>query len=309
MSPSILLLVSSTSALYLANPPASIDSLPASPSTNEIELVNVSSATNVSAPTSLNFSGVGAFSDPVCDGNLLGFDMNRYSCSQAWSTIPTDVRMISFGNRSEKNIDLWVPLRFSSPDGTCVFDIFLRDGLVSERASFLEISSAAQLLDTACVARASHRVQGGWIRDIGRDGNLALAPSRYEPAVTCFGSHFTIRDSAQITQRLLSKIPVSDQHQIFGRRGGHGVEVVMPESYHARFHGALGELRLRMTVDVKNGNSANARWLDIWAAAVAVTTVCIARGFAGTSSVPSGFSVTVDIGLKGLGSGNETASS
>ena len=72
---------------------------------------------------------------------------------------------------------------------------------------------------------------------------------------------------------------------------------------------ALGKLALRVTVDVKNGNSANARWVDIWAAAVAVTTICIAKGFAGTSSVPSGFSVTVDLDLKGLGSGNETASS
>ena len=72
---------------------------------------------------------------------------------------------------------------------------------------------------------------------------------------------------------------------------------------------ALSELSLRLTVDVKKGKSANARWVDIWAAAVAVTTLCVAHGFAGTSSVPSGFSVSVDIGLKSLGSGNETASS
>ena len=72
---------------------------------------------------------------------------------------------------------------------------------------------------------------------------------------------------------------------------------------------ALGELSLRVTIDVKKGISANARWVDIWAAAVAVTTLCTAKGYAGTSSAPSGFSVIVDIGLKGLGSGNETASS
>ena len=91
-----------------------MDSLPASPPANEIDLVNVSNTTNVSATTSLNSSSVGAFSDPVCDGNLLGFDMNRYSCLQAWDTIPVSNRIISFGNRSEKNIDVWVPRRFSS---------------------------------------------------------------------------------------------------------------------------------------------------------------------------------------------------
>ena len=72
---------------------------------------------------------------------------------------------------------------------------------------------------------------------------------------------------------------------------------------------ALSQFSLKVTVDVKNGNSANARWVDIWAAAVAVTTLCTATGYAGTSSAPSGFSVIVDIGSKGLGSGNETASS
>ena len=201
MSLSILLLVPSTSALYLADAPASINSLPASPPTNELKLVNVSSTTNVSAATSLNSFGVGDFSDPVCDGNRLGFDMNRYSCSQAWYTIPTSDSVISFGNRSEKNIDVWVPRRFSSrkcfvffaadhyirssypfsrsqplqtdsswiskADGTCVIDIFHRDGLVSDTASFLEISRAAKRLDTACVAKSDHRVQGGWIRHIG----------------------------------------------------------------------------------------------------------------------------------------------
>ena len=51
-----------------------------------------------------------------------------------------------------------------------------------------------------------------------------------------------------------------------------------------------------MTVDVENRNRVIARWLDVWAAAVAVTTLCTAKGYAGTSGVPSGLSVTVDIG-------------
>ena len=72
---------------------------------------------------------------------------------------------------------------------------------------------------------------------------------------------------------------------------------------------ARGQFSLRVTVDVKKGKSAIARWVDIWAAAVAVTTLCTAQGYAGTSSMPSGFFVTVDIGSNGLGSGNETATS
>ena len=191
-SPSILLLVPSTRALYLADPPASINTPQASPPAIDIELVNVSSTTNVSATKSLNSSSVGAFSNPVCDGNLLGFDMNRYSCLEAWYTIPSSSRTLSFGSMVESEIEVYVPRRFSSrkcldllvhpaplrylqtdsswiskEDGTCVIDLFFRDGFASEVASFSEISRAAKTLDTACVARGGKRVQGGWIRDIG----------------------------------------------------------------------------------------------------------------------------------------------
>ncbi|KAM0801060.1 hypothetical protein BDR22DRAFT_962541 [Usnea florida] len=309
MSRTILLLVPSTRALYLADPPASINTPQASPPANDIELVNVSSTTNVSATTSLNSSGVGAYSNPVCDGNLLGFDMSRHSCYEAWNTIPSHNRIISFGKTSAGDIEVYIPRRFSSPDGTCVIDIFLRDGFASDVASFSEISRAAKTLDNACVARVGVRVQGGWIRDIGRDKNLALALSRYEPAVSCFGAHFSIRDPVGITQRLLSTIPISHARQIFGRRGDPGVEVVMPKTYHARFHESHGQFSLRATVDVKKGKNASGRWVDVWAAAVAVTSLCTARGYAGTSSMPRGFIVTVDIGSKGLGSENETATS
>ena len=114
MSQSILLLVQSTYALYLADPPASINSLPASPPANELELVNVSSTTNISA-TTLNYApGVGAIVDPVCNGSLLGFDMNRLSCLQAWNTIPTTSNELSFGNRSEGRYNVELPRRFSS---------------------------------------------------------------------------------------------------------------------------------------------------------------------------------------------------
>ena len=55
----------------------------------------------------------------------------------------------------------------SKVDGTCVIDIFHKDGSTSDAASFLEISRAAKRVDNACVAKVSQRVQGGWIRDIG----------------------------------------------------------------------------------------------------------------------------------------------
>ena len=50
---------------------------------------------------------------PVCDGNLLGFDMNRYSCLQAWNTIPSNYRLLTFGDRLDGTFDVQLPRRFS----------------------------------------------------------------------------------------------------------------------------------------------------------------------------------------------------
>ena len=57
---------------------------------------------------------------PVCDGDLLGFDMNRYSCLQAWSTIPTGYRIVSFGDRGG-SYNVQLPRRFSGRK----FDVLL----------------------------------------------------------------------------------------------------------------------------------------------------------------------------------------
>lgn len=51
---------------------------------------------------------------PVCNGSLLGFDMNRYSCLQAWNAIPTSPRQLTFGDRLYAPFDVSLPRRFSS---------------------------------------------------------------------------------------------------------------------------------------------------------------------------------------------------
>lgn len=50
---------------------------------------------------------------PVCDGNLLGFDMNRYSCLQAWNRIPDGYEQLTFGDRLNGRFDVQLPRRFS----------------------------------------------------------------------------------------------------------------------------------------------------------------------------------------------------
>ena len=71
------------------------------------------STTFGSSASSSNYSLDTSNPDPVCDGNLLGFDMNRYSCLQAWNTIPTDHRPLTFGDRLDGTFDVRLPRRFS----------------------------------------------------------------------------------------------------------------------------------------------------------------------------------------------------
>ena len=52
--------------------------------------------------------------DPVCNGSLLGFDMNRYSCLQTLNTIPTHMGALTFGDRLNGRFDVPLPRRFTS---------------------------------------------------------------------------------------------------------------------------------------------------------------------------------------------------
>lgn len=52
--------------------------------------------------------------DPTCNGDLLGFDVNRYSCLQAWNTIPLSGYDVTFGERFLDDSEVKIPRRYSS---------------------------------------------------------------------------------------------------------------------------------------------------------------------------------------------------
>lgn len=97
--PSIPVLASSL-PLTLLLPTNKTVSVPASP---------VPDFSALTSDTSLAADGPG----PVCNGSLLGFDMNRYSCLQAWNTIPTTYQQLTFGDRLNGTFDVQLPRRFS----------------------------------------------------------------------------------------------------------------------------------------------------------------------------------------------------
>lgn len=89
-----------TSSLLLASPINETFQRPVSPPHDLPALIS-------------NFSFDADNSAPVCNGNLLGFDMNRYSCLQAWIAIPTGLRSMTFGDRPNGTFDVQLPRRFS----------------------------------------------------------------------------------------------------------------------------------------------------------------------------------------------------
>lgn len=110
----ILLLGCSTLALHLPPVPIVVSSmpLPVLLPTNKTSPVPASSVPDFSALPSNSSLDVD-HPVPVCDGNLLGFDMNRYSCLQAWNTIPTGGQLLTFGDRLDGTFNVQLPRRFS----------------------------------------------------------------------------------------------------------------------------------------------------------------------------------------------------
>ena len=65
-------------------------------------------------------------------------------------------------------------IRYTKADGTCVIDIFHKDGVVVDTATYQMISRAAEKLYGTCVAIGDQRTQGGYIRDLGEHHNNSL---------------------------------------------------------------------------------------------------------------------------------------
>ena len=62
-----------------------------------------------------------------------------------------------------------------------------------------------------------------------------------------------------------------------------------------------------MSINVQHRDTVTARWFDVWASAVAVGAMCVARGYGGIATLPGGLSVTMDMVVQDVSVGNETA--
>ena len=107
-------------ALHIPLNPELVISSPLLPSGNTTILVNASTVPDF--PASIpGFSAGPNAPAPTCDGDLLGYGLNKYSCAEARSEIPVDNRLLTFGDRSNKTYDVRLPRRFSGRESFAFF--------------------------------------------------------------------------------------------------------------------------------------------------------------------------------------------
>lgn len=112
-------------------------------------------------------------------------------------------------------------------DGFCVIDIFHKDGAVSDRGTFSQIRQAAQSILDECLGAGSTG-PGGYVRDLGDFGNLAVVMSQYQPSVSCRGH---VDPIPTVQQALIDTIPVNTLTQNFGPPGHSDAQVAVPKTF------------------------------------------------------------------------------
>ena len=84
----------------------------------------------------------------------------------------------------------------------------------------------------------------------GREGNLVLVLSRYNPSVSCFGPRFQAPYDDLALQNLLGVIPATTGRKIFGPDGEPGVQVVLPFTHTIATHTRMSTLQLPTTISL-----------------------------------------------------------
>ena len=123
--------------------------------------------------------------------------------------------------------------------------------------------------------------------------NLALVVSSYKPAVDCYGS---IGKATTVHQSLIDQIPTISTYQVFGHIGAPMVEQILPRVFRQAYvPGDASKAGFYVQVDTNDQLlSFDARWFDVWAAAVSINTLCVRNNQAGIAMLQGGLIIKID---------------
>ncbi|CAD6576714.1 MAG: hypothetical protein ASARMPRED_007840 [Alectoria sarmentosa] len=163
--------------------------------------------------------------DIQCDGARYGFNPSLSDCEGARSYIQPVSEQFIFGERHTglPSSTFALPYMIMGDKGECFFQpINIGDGATG-RASLNQIRSAASALFLKCAT--SHPSQGGIVKNIGGDNNIAVTMSVFEPKVQCRGSF----DTALSCKDVLADMPASTDSELFGPPGTPFVKEILPQ--------------------------------------------------------------------------------
>ena len=161
--------------------------IPVSSNPSTLQLLNLSNTANNADLINATSGGI------KCIGQKYGYNLNRTSCAEVWSQIPTDSEIRSFGARTVGTFERPLPYRYlsgkTSPvylsriipfdansshadDGFCAIDVEIMNSFDFDTATNRDISTAAKSVLDKCVFRDAtrktvHESVGGFYPGVG----------------------------------------------------------------------------------------------------------------------------------------------
>ncbi|KAM0796759.1 hypothetical protein BDR22DRAFT_824859 [Usnea florida] len=250
-------------------------------STND-QTIHLSSVLNLTSQDQL-FPSNASIQDPnpssgneldiQCDGANYGYNPSISDCEGARSDIPPDSEQLIFGERHtglpESTVSL--PYILMGDKAECYFQpINIGDGATA-RASLYQIRNAASALFLKCAS--NNPSQGGIVKNIGGDNNLAVIMGVFKPKVQCRG-YF---DTPETCTEILADMPATPDLEVFGPKDTPFVKEILPQevvSYWPRLTIVLKADDKCVMKLYSTGSSDVVAWYRVWEAVEATYAVC-----------------------------------
>ena len=149
-------------------------------------------------------------------------------------------------------------------DGLCAIDMSHRAGIDFDTVIPSTIKMVATTLVSICVAGIPN--EGGVAWNVGQNGNLAIRVTPYRPNVRC--SSRGTGPPPVLCRKILDQMPTDGEQHRFGPRDDPTADSPVPKRY------TTPERRCALILDT-TGVPDTGDWYKVWAAGIAIETMCV----------------------------------
>ncbi|KAL6717971.1 GTPase-activating protein S13 [Lecanora helva] len=184
------------------------------------------------------------------------------SCEDAILQMPQGNQVVEWSDRRNPNqggmihVDFeTLPWRFVSSDGSCAIEIGTNVPMGQDNASYSSVIGAAWQLYVTCARKR----KDGVVKNLGLQGKLNVTMEQYKPNVGCGDPESVPASVAACSELVRTMIATKDP-------------VTFHRGFNLPYTKQWGDCR--MTLDIA-GPRAVMRWYDLYAAAVAINSMCV----------------------------------